>query len=44
MNAPEIWYTGYGLNLVVTVFTGSILAAFAMLVCIVGLVYSEKTS
>lgn len=43
MNAPEIWYMGYGLNVIVTFLSGNMLTAVLMFVCIAGLAYSERT-
>jgi hypothetical protein len=42
MNAIYGWWMGYFLNLIVLVFTGSMLAALAMGVALVGFVYAEK--
>jgi hypothetical protein len=44
MNTPQMWYTAYGLNLIVTAITGNIITGLLMLVCIVGLAYSENVS
>jgi hypothetical protein len=42
VSAATVWWMGFWLNAIVTFFTGSLLAAVVMVVCIGGFAYSDK--